>query len=72
MQVQAGDWVQTESGEVGYVVHTFHLSAFVRLEEDADDASLKAFLVSQLTRIDPPGQQPTFHAPRKGDVRDDN
>jgi len=72
MQVQAGDWVQTESGEVGYVVHTFRLSAFVRLEEDAADASLKAFLVSQLTRIDPPGQRPTFHTPRNEELRDDD
>jgi hypothetical protein len=53
----AGEWVRTESGEVGRVVHTARLTVFVQMEGDSKKATVKAFLESQLTRIEPPGEQ---------------
>ena len=54
MNLQPGDWVRAESGEVGKVVHTVRLSVFVQVEGQSEESTLKAFLLSQLTRIDPP------------------
>jgi hypothetical protein len=56
-QFSSGEWVRTDSGEVGRVVHTARLTVFVQLEADAKEATVKAFLESQLTRIEPPGEQ---------------
>jgi hypothetical protein len=53
-QFGAGEWVRTDSGEVGKVVYTARLTVFVQLEGDPADATVKAFLESQLTRIEPP------------------
>ena len=53
----AGEWVRTESGEVGRVVHTARLTVFVQMESDPTEATVKAFLESQLTRIEPPGEE---------------
>jgi hypothetical protein len=50
----AGEWVRTEMGEVGRVVHTARLTVFVQLEGESADATVKAFLESQLTKIEPP------------------
>lgn len=49
-----GDRVRTTDGDVGTVVHIAKLTVFVRLEGETNDASLKAFLASQLFRIAPP------------------
>ena len=49
-----GDRVRTHEGDVGTVVDIAKLTVFVRLEAENDDASLKAYLASQLIRIDPP------------------
>lgn len=57
MNLQPGDWVRTESGEVGTVVHAHRLSVFVRLQGEQTPENVKAFLESELTRIDPP-QEP--------------
>ncbi len=54
MSVQVGDWVRTEKGEVGKVVHVYRLSAFVDLKGDGNDQDIKSCLVSNLTKIDPP------------------
>ena len=54
MNLQPGDWVRAESGEVGKVVHMARLSVFVQIEGESKESTLKAFLLSQLTRIDPP------------------
>ncbi|HEX4413873.1 MAG TPA: hypothetical protein VH107_09625 [Lacipirellulaceae bacterium] len=62
-QFSAGEWVRTDSGEVGTVVHTARLTVFVQLESDPSEATVKAFLESQLTRIDPPEQQRKAEAP---------
>jgi hypothetical protein len=53
-QYSAGEWVRTETGEVGRVVYTARLTVFVQLEGEPADATVKAFLESQLTRIEPP------------------
>ena len=53
----AGDWVRTETGEVGRVVHTARLTVFVQVEGEPNEATVKAFLESQLTRIEPPAQE---------------
>lgn len=62
-QFSAGEWVRTDLGEVGRVVHTARLTVFVQLEADPAEATVKAFLESQLTRIDPPEQTPGADAP---------
>ena len=54
-----GDRVRTETGEVGKIVHIARLTVFVQLELEPDDASLKAFLMSQLTKLDPPPAEPS-------------
>jgi hypothetical protein len=54
MHLQPGDWVRSESGEIGRVVHTARLSVFVRIEEGPQAEHVQAFLLSQLTRIEPP------------------
>jgi hypothetical protein len=53
MQLRAGDWVKTESGEVGKVVHITRLTVFVQIEAESEDATLKAYLMSQLVRVHP-------------------
>lgn len=52
MEIKAGDWVQTDTGEIGQVVHAYQLSAFVRLNPESE--AVKSFLMSQLKRIDRP------------------
>jgi hypothetical protein len=54
MTLQPGDWVRAETGEVGKVVQMARLSVFVQIEGESKESTLKAFLQSQLTRIDPP------------------
>ena len=54
MSVQVGDWVRTETGEVGRVVDVYRLSAFVDLKADGNDQNIKSYLISKLTTIDPP------------------
>jgi hypothetical protein len=51
--LRIGDRVRTVSGEAGTIVHLSKLTVFVRLDGKSDDASLIAYLASQLTRIDP-------------------
>jgi hypothetical protein len=51
MQLQVGDWVRTEKGEVAKVVHISRLTAFVEIKQDG---TLVGYLISQLTKIDPP------------------
>jgi hypothetical protein len=63
-QFSAGDWVRTETGEVGQVVHTARLTVFVRLEGETADATVKAFLESQLKKIEPPAMGGASEAPR--------
>jgi hypothetical protein len=53
-----GDWVRAETGEVGRVVHIARLTVFVQLDAEPTNSTLKAFLESQLTKIDPPDHEP--------------
>jgi hypothetical protein len=55
--IAAGDWVRAETGEVGKVVHIARLTMFVQLEAEPTNSTLKAFLASQLTKIEPPNHQ---------------
>lgn len=55
MDLHSGDWVRTEAGEVGRVVHIARLTAFVRIDSSPEDKSLRTFLTCTLTIIDPPG-----------------
>lgn len=63
MELKSGDWVRTAAGEVGHIVHIARLTAFVRITPPPEDSEVKAFLVSALTRIDPPGEQTASHLP---------
>ena len=55
--ITAGDWVRAETGEIGQVIHIARLTVFVQLEAEPSNSTLKAFLESQLTKIDPPNHQ---------------
>jgi hypothetical protein len=50
--LQQGDQVRTESGDIGTVVHTSRLTAFVALAMPEQENQVQAFLESQLTKIE--------------------
>ena len=52
MDLQPGDTVRTESGDVGKVVHTSRLTVFVALPTRSGDDTVAAYLESQLIKID--------------------
>lgn len=54
MELQPGDWVRADTGEVGRVVHIVRMSVFIQIEGESTDATLRAFLQSRLTKIEPP------------------
>ena len=51
--LKSGDWVRARSGQTGKIVLISRLSAFVEVQQD-DDKHTVTFLLSELTRIDPP------------------
>jgi preprotein translocase subunit YajC len=53
MELERGNWVRTESGEVGKVVHISRLTVFMAFEV-AGNERVEAFLESQLTKVDRP------------------
>ncbi len=53
MQLQDGDWVETDSGLKGRIIHVSRLSAFVELEL-VGGKEVVPLLLSELKRIDPP------------------
>jgi hypothetical protein len=53
MQFQDGDWVESESGLRGRIIHVSRLSAFVELEQVGGN-TVVPFLLSEIKRIDPP------------------
>ena len=63
MELQHDDWVKTESGEVGKVVHISRLTVFVALSDHPNPDRIEAFLESQLMKV--PGRA------QAADVRDD-
>ncbi len=58
MALQPGDCVQTESGEVGKVVHISRLTVFVAFALPGHADRVSAYLESQLTKVDASGDQP--------------
>jgi hypothetical protein len=52
MEVQLGEWVKTDSGGLGKVVHISRLTIFVAIDV-LGNKRVYPFLESQLTRIDP-------------------
>ena len=51
MELQVGEWVKTESGEVGKVVHISRLTVFVAHLVPCKEDRIEAYLESQLTTI---------------------
>ena len=54
MELKSGDWVRTESGEVGRVVHISRLTVFVAVPVAGKEDRVGAYLQSQLKKIAPP------------------
>jgi hypothetical protein len=54
MELQPGDYVKTNSGDVGKVVHISRLTVFVAFPFPGRDDLVQAYLESQLTKIEPP------------------
>jgi hypothetical protein len=57
MQLQTGNWVETESGQVGKVVHISRLTVFVAVPVTGKVDRLEAFREDQLTKTKPPGNR---------------
>jgi hypothetical protein len=55
--LKAGDWVRAQSSHIGKITLVSRLSAFVEVHYE-DKIHTMTFLLSELTRIDPPTQQP--------------
>ena len=58
MELQSGDWVKTEAGHVGKVVHISRLTVFVALLVPYQEQRIEAFLASQLRRTERPEPLP--------------
>ena len=56
MELKRDDWVKTESGETGKVVHISRLTVFVAIMVACKQDRMEAFLESQLTKIERPSQ----------------
>ena len=62
MEPREGDWVRTERGEVGKIIHVNRLTAFVDFNHNSPHRKpedIQAHLLSQLTKIEPPEQTHT-------------
>jgi hypothetical protein len=57
MELKRDDWVKTESGEVGKVVHISRLTVFVVHIVPCKEDRIEAYLESQLTKVDRPVRQ---------------
>ena len=51
MKLQQGDWVRTQSDEIGKVVHISRLKVFVALPNYPKEDRVEAFLESQLKKV---------------------
>jgi hypothetical protein len=58
VELQRGDYLRTEKGDVGKVVHISRLTVFVAFPVKGADNRIDAFLESQLTRVNSPGVRP--------------
>ena len=54
VELKPGDWVRTESGEEGRIVHISRLTVFVDVRVAGKDNRITAFLQSQLKKIPAP------------------
>jgi hypothetical protein len=54
MELKRDDWVKTESGEYGKVVHISRLTVFVAVMVSGKEDRMEAYLESQLTKIPRP------------------
>jgi preprotein translocase subunit YajC len=54
--LKTGDWVRAHSGQTGKIVLISRLSAFVEVK-DSETTRTMTFLLSELTRVDPPPQR---------------
>jgi preprotein translocase subunit YajC len=56
MELNVGDYVKTESGEIGKVIHIDRLTVFVSLAQHThpEPHEIRAFLKSALIKVDPP------------------
>ena len=51
--LKVGDWVRTKEGHEGKILLIARLSAFVEIEGH-DEMRTRPFLLSELTKVDPP------------------
>jgi hypothetical protein len=54
MALAKGDWVRTDTGEVGKIVLVNRVSAFILIPAEGKDTTLVSYLISRLTKIAPP------------------
>jgi hypothetical protein len=54
VDLQRGDYVRTERGDVGKVTHISRMTVFVIIPDPGRTDRIEAFLESQLTKIDRP------------------
>ena len=54
MELKRDDWVKTEKGELGKVVHVSRLTIFVALNDYPQPDRVEAYRESQLTKVEPP------------------
>ena len=57
MELQSGDWVRTESGAIGKLIHISRLTVFVAFAVPGKVDRIDAFLESQLTKTERPAGQ---------------
>jgi hypothetical protein len=55
MELKVNDWVETESGEAGKVVHISRLTVFVAFPMPGKADLVQGYLESQLTKINQQG-----------------
>jgi hypothetical protein len=59
MDLQPGDWVSTDTGLKGKIVHISRMSAFVEVDVTFQGGhQILPFLISELTKIDAPAEDP--------------
>lgn len=60
MEMRWGDWVRTDSGEVGRTIYIAELTAFVQLIDTPQPDGVRAYLTSSLTVSDEPAGRYRF------------
>jgi hypothetical protein len=60
--VKAGDWVRTKEGPRGTILLVARQTAFIEIEGH-DETRTRPFLLSELTRVDPPRKSDKLFRP---------